>query len=184
MALRTILTENEPTLYKHCREQKDFNPRLHQLLDDMRETMLSANGVGLAAPQVGVLRRVVIVADTNVETEDGNGEILELVNPEILEREGEQDGPEGCLSFPGQFGMVVRPERVLIRAQDRDGNTFERWGEGLTARAFCHEIDHLEGHVFKELVTHMLTEEELNEYYAAQQEEEEDADGPDGEEVE
>ena len=177
MALRTILTEEEPTLYKHCREQTDFNQRLHTLLDDMAETMLSANGVGLAAPQVGVLRRVVVVEDTTVETEDGTGEILELVNPRILEQEGEQDGPEGCLSFPGQYGMVKRPLRVKIWAQDRNGVPFERWGEGLTARAFCHEIDHLDGHVFKELTTHMLTEEELDAYYA--QENEDESEGED-----
>ncbi len=160
MALRTILTKEQPGLYKHCRPVTDFNPRLHQLLDDMRETLMSANGVGLAAPQVGVLRRAVLVIETNVP--EGESErVLELINPEILESSGEQDGPEGCLSVPGEYGLVKRPMHVKVRAQDRNGEFFEVEGEGLTARCFCHEIDHLEGVVFTSRAERMLSEEEL-----------------------
>ena len=160
MALRNILTKEEPGLYKHCRPVKDFNPRLHQLLDDMRETLMDANGVGLAAPQVGVLRRAVLVIETNVP--EGESErVIELINPEIVETSGEQDGPEGCLSVPGEYGLVKRPMHVKVRAQDRTGQWFEVEGEGLTARCFCHEIDHLEGIVFTSKVERMLSEEEL-----------------------
>ena len=160
MALRNILTEEDPTLSKKCRVVTDFNPRLHQLLDDMAETLEKANGVGLAAPQVGVLRRVVLVIETNVP--EGEPEkLLELINPEILETSGEQDGPEGCLSVPGEYGMVKRPMNVKVRAQDRNGNWFEAEGTGLTARCFCHEIDHLDGIVFTSKCERMLTEEEL-----------------------
>ncbi len=160
MALRNILTKEQPGLYKQCRPVTKFDERLHQLLDDMKETLLSANGVGLAAPQVGVLRRAVLVIETNVP--EGEEEfIYELINPEILETEGEQDGPEGCLSVPGEYGLVKRPMRVKVRAQDRDGNWFEAEGEGLTARCFCHEIDHLNGIVFTSKVERMLTQEEL-----------------------
>lgn len=160
MALRNILTKEQPGLYKHCRPVTDFNPRLHQLLDDMRETLLDANGVGLAAPQVGVLRRAVLVIETNVP--EGESErVIELINPEILESSGEQDGPEGCLSVPGEYGLVKRPMHVKVRAQDRNGAFFEAEGEGLTARCFCHEIDHLEGIVFTSRAERMLSEEEL-----------------------
>ena len=160
MALRNILTKEQPLLYKKSRVVTDFNPRLHQLLDDMRDTLLQANGVGLAAPQVGVLRRVVLVMETNVP--EGEEEyIIELINPEILETSGEQDGPEGCLSVPGEYGLVKRPMTVKVRAQDRFGNRFEVEGVGLTARCFCHEIDHLEGIVFTSKAERMLTEEEL-----------------------
>lgn len=160
MALRNILTKEQPLLYKKSRVVTDFNPRLHQLLDDMRETLLQANGVGLAAPQVGVLRRVVLVIETNVP--EGEDEyVIELINPEILEASGEQDGPEGCLSVPGEYGLVKRPMTVKVRAQDRFGQSFEVEGVGLTARCFCHEIDHLEGIVFTSKAERMLSEEEL-----------------------
>ncbi len=160
MALRNILTKEEPALYKKCRPVTDFNPRLHQLLDDMAETLEQANGVGLAAPQVGVLRRAVLVIETNVP-EDEDEYVIELINPEILETSGEQEGPEGCLSVPGEYGIVKRPQYVKVRAQDRYGNWFEAEGEGLTARCFCHEIDHLDGVVFTSKCERMLTEEEL-----------------------
>ena len=160
MALRNILTKEQPGLYKKCRPVTDFNPRLHQLLDDMRETLINANGVGLAAPQVGVLRRAVLVIETNVP-EGEKEQIIELINPEILEVSGEQDGPEGCLSVPGEYGLVKRPMTVRVRAQDRNGEWFEAEGTGLTARCFCHEIDHLDGIVFTSKVERMLTEEEL-----------------------
>ena len=160
MALRKILTEEDPFLYKKCRTVTDFNPRLHQLLDDMRETLAQADGVGLAAPQVGILRRAVLVLETNVpEGEDPR--LIELINPEILEAEGEQHEAEGCLSVPGQYGVVKRPERVRVRAQDRFGEWFEAEGTGLTARCFCHEIDHLDGIVFTSKAERMLSEEEL-----------------------
>ena len=151
MALRKILTSEEKALYKHCREVTNFDDRLHTLLDDMRDTLMQADGVGLAAPQVGVLRRAVLVLETNVE----------LINPEIIESSGEQYGPEGCLSVPGRYGLVERPMEVTVRAQDRDGKSFEVHGTGLTARAFCHELDHLEGVVFTSRADRMLTDEEL-----------------------
>lgn len=167
MALRNILKEGDETLYKRCRPVTDFNARLHELLDDMAETMTEAQGVGLAAPQVGILRRAVLVLETNVpEGEDDY--IIELINPEIVESEGEQDGPEGCLSVPGVYGMVKRPERVVVRAQDRNGEFFEVEGYGLTARAFCHELAHLEGQLFLEVSEHIMTEDELDDYYAAE----------------
>ena len=160
MALRNILTKEEPRLYKKCRPVTEFNERLHQLLDDMAETLAASNGVGLAAPQVGVLRRAVLVLETNV-AEDEDEYVIELINPEILETSGEQEGPEGCLSVPGEYGLVKRPMHVKVRAQDRDGNWFEVEGEGLTARCFCHELDHLDGIVFTSKCERMLTEEEL-----------------------
>lgn len=160
MALRTIVLEGDSVLHKRCRPVTNFDERLHQLIDDMRETLIDSDGAGLAAPQVGVLRRVVLVLETNVP-EGTEPYIIELVNPEIISREGEQDGPEGCLSVPGRFGLVERPMDVTVRAQDRNGKTFEVSGHELTARAFCHELDHLEGVVFTSLARRMLTDEEL-----------------------
>ena len=160
MALRNVLTKEQPGLYKTSRPVTQFNPRLHQLLDDMRDTLSTENGVGLAAPQVGVLRRACIVLETNVP--EGEDEyIIELVNPEIVESSGEQYGAEGCLSVPGEYGLVRRPMFVRVRAQDRNGDFFEVAGEGLTARCFCHEIDYLDGIVFTSKCERMLTEEEL-----------------------
>ena len=160
MALRNILTKEENALYKKCRPVTEFNDRLHQLLDDMADTLIQSNGVGLAAPQVGVLRRVVLVIETNVE-EDEYEYIIELINPEILESSGEQYGPEGCLSVPGEFGLVSRPMNVRVRAQDRFGEFFEVEGTGLTGRCFCHELDHLDGVLFTSRADRMLTEEEM-----------------------
>ena len=122
-----------------------FDDKLHTLLDDMAETLRDADGVGLAAPQVGILRQVVLVINED-------DEIIELINPEIIQTSGEQFGLEGCLSVPGRYGFVKRPMVVRVRAQDRNGNTFEVEDEGLTARCFCHEIDHLSGHLFDELM--------------------------------
>ena len=159
MALRKILTSEEQSLYKKSREVTKFDARLHQLLDDMTETLAESGGVGLAAPQVGILRRAVIVLETNVD--EGEEEyFIELINPEIIETEGEQTGAEGCLSVSGEYGVVTRPEYVKVRAQDRDGEFFEVEGEGLTARCFCHEIDHLEGILFTSKCERMLTDEE------------------------
>lgn len=160
MALRTIVLEGDSVLHKHCRPVTNFDERLHQLIDDMRETLIGSDGVGLAAPQVGILRRVVLVLETNVpEGEDPY--IIELINPEIVESSGSQNGPEGCLSVPGRFGLVERPMDVTVRAQDRNGNSFEVKGHELTARAFCHELDHLEGKIFTQCASRMLTDEEL-----------------------
>lgn len=161
MALRNIVTKEDKILYKTCRPVVKFNERLHQLLDDMAETLEQANGVGLAAPQVGVIRRAVLVIETNVE-EDEEEFIIELINPEILESEGEQIGAEGCLSVPGEYGIVRRPEYVKVKAQDRYGEWFEYEGEGLTARCICHELEHLDGHLFTEKCERMLTEEEIS----------------------
>ena len=161
MALRNILTAGEPTLNKKCRPVTDFNGRLHQLIDDMRQTLVDAGGVGLAAPQVGVLRRVVVVIETNVP-EDEDEYMIELINPEIIEQSGEQEEPEGCLSVPGEYGVVKRPMHVKVRAQDRNGEWFEVEGEGLTARCFCHELDHLEGVLFTEKAEYMLDEDEVS----------------------
>jgi peptide deformylase len=169
MALRNILKEGDETLSKKCRPVTDFNDRLHTLLDDMGETMMKAEGVGLAAPQVGILRRAVVVLETNVD-EGEDDYIIELVNPEIVETDGKQEGPEGCLSVPNVYGWVERPEYVRVRAQDRDGNVFEVEGYGLTARAFCHEIAHLEGQLFLEVSDHIMTDEELEAYYASNDE--------------
>ena len=161
MAIRNILQGDDPTLRKTSRAVTDFNKRLHVLLDDMRETLLEANGLGLAAPQVGVLRRVILIVDIDMDAEDPDKRIIELVNPEIIAQSGEQTGSEGCLSIPGVYGIVTRPELVKVKAQDRDGNTFELWHKDLTARAICHEVDHLDGVVFTTLTDRFLTEEEL-----------------------
>jgi len=161
MAIRNILGGDDPALAKKSRAVTDFNRRLHVLLDDMRETMLDANGLGLAAPQVGVLRRVALIVDLNAETEDHGEEIIELVNPEIVGCTGEQTGSEGCLSLPGVYGIVTRPESVIVRARDRYGEEFELLCSELTARAACHEIDHLNGVIFTSLTERLLTEEEL-----------------------
>ena len=153
MGIRKILTDKDPALHKVCKPVENFDRKLHKLLDDMAETMVDANGVGLAAPQVGILRRVVVV-DT------GEG-ILELVNPELVFTDGEQEGAEGCLSVPGKYGLVKRPYIAKVRAQDRDGNWFEAEGEELIARCFCHELDHLDGIVYTQVMERFLTEEEL-----------------------
>ena len=171
MALRNIVQVGDEVLTKNSRAIKDFNERIHILLDDMRETLIESGGVGLAAPQVGVLRRAVLVMDTNREELSDEDQIIELINPEIISMEGEQTGPEGCLSQPGEYGIVTRPNVVTVKAFDRFGNEFEVTGEGLTARAFCHEIDHLDGHMFTEFAERMLTEEELEEMAAEEAEE-------------
>ena len=154
MGLRKILTDKDPALHKVCRPVEKFDGRLHKLLDDMAETLEQANGVGLAAPQIGILRRVVLV--------DTGEEVLELINPTLLETSGEQVGAEGCLSVPGKYGLVKRPNYAKVRAQDRNGNWYEAEGEELIARCFCHELDHLDGIVYTEVMERFLTEEELN----------------------
>ena len=156
MGLRKILTDKEPALHKVCKPVEKFDWKLHKLLDDMRETLIDSNGVGLAAPQVGILRRIFLV-DVGL---DGN-EIIEFINPEILETDGEQQGAEGCLSVPGKYGLVKRPYWVKVRAQDRYGDWFEAEGEELIGRCFCHENDHLDGIVYTQVMERFLTEEEL-----------------------
>ena len=153
--LRTIITEGDPTLNKVCHPVTKFDEKLWTLLDDMRETLMESNGVGLAAPQVGILRRAVLVIN-------GQDEVLELINPTIVHTEGEQEDMEGCLSVPGKWGFVKRPMVVRVRAQDRNGNWFEVEDEGLTARCFCHELDHLDGHLFVEHTDRLFTPEELD----------------------
>ena len=153
MGLRKILTDAESALHKTCKPVTAFNGRLHALLDDMRETLIDSGGVGLAAPQVGILRRVVLV--------DTGEEILELVNPTLVETDGEQEGPEGCLSVPGKYGLVKRPYYAKVRAQDRYGEWYEAEGEELIARCFCHELDHLDGILYTQIMERFLSEEEL-----------------------
>lgn len=153
MAIRNIVQFGDDILNKECRLVEKFDDKLHQLLDDMQETLSQANGAGLAGPQVGVLRQICIV-------DVGDGPI-ELINPEIVATEGEQDGPEGCLSFPEEWGMVTRPMKVTVKAQNRKGKWFEITGDELCARAFCHEIDHLHGVVFTKRASRMLTPEEI-----------------------
>lgn len=143
MAIRNICKEGDDVLRKKCREVTSFDKKLWDLLDDMIETMHKANGVGLAAPQVGILKRVVVV-------DIGQG-VIELVNPVIIECKGEQTGEEGCLSCPDEFGVVTRPATVKVQAKDRNGSHLILKGSGLLARAFCHEIDHLDGIIFKDL---------------------------------
>ena len=165
MALRKIVLQGDECLTKVCRPVTDFNSRLHTLLDDMTETLLDSGGVGLAAPQVGILRRVCVVQNEDYE-------VIELINPEIIYTEGEQTGLEGCLSVPGKYGIVTRPEVVRVRAQGRNGNFFEVEDSDLTARCFCHEIEHLDGHLFVEHTDHLMTEEELEEFIRRQEEDE------------
>ena len=157
MAIRTILTQGDPALTKRCHTVTRFDGKLADLLDDLKETLAEAGGVGLAAPQVGIIRRAVIVMP-----DPEKDEMIELINPEILAQEGEEDGLEGCLSIPGMWGYVKRPTWVKVRAQDRDGNWFETEGSGLAARCFCHELEHLEGHMYDEHVDRLYTAEEVD----------------------
>lgn len=157
MAKKEILLFENETLRKISHKVEKFNLRLWLLLRDMADTMYDADGVGLAAPQIGILRRVVVI-----DVGDDNG-LIELINPEIIAVEGEQEGPEGCLSKPGRQGFVRRPNKVTVRAQDRHGKWFELTGEGLLARAFCHEIDHLDGKLYIDVEDHEILPEEEGE---------------------
>lgn len=156
MAIREILTDKDPALHKKCHYITKFDEKLWTLLDDLKETLADAGGAGLAAPQVGIVRRAVIV----ITADD---EMLELINPEIVAQEGEQDGLEGCLSVPGMWGYVKRPMKVRVKAQDRNGQWFEAEGEEIVARCFCHEIEHLDGHVFSEHTDRLYTGDEIEE---------------------
>ena len=153
MAIRNIRIMGDPILEKVCKEVKEVTPRIKELTEDMLETMYDANGVGLAAPQVGVLKRIVVI---DVTGEDP----IVLINPRILETSGEQTGGEGCLSLPGKSGTVTRPNYVKVKAYDREMKPFEIEGTELLARAFCHEIDHLDGHMYVEKVEGELTDVE------------------------
>ena len=157
MALRNIVLQGDEVLTKVCCPVTEFNDRLHTLLDDMVETLLDSGGVGLAAPQVGILRRVCVVQNEDEE-------IIELINPEIIATEGEETALEGCLSVPGKYGEVTRPYYVRVRAQDRNGEWFEAEDEGITARCFCHEIEHLDGHLFVEHTDRLMEGEELQQW--------------------
>ena len=163
MALRKIVVQGEDCLNKVCRPVTEFNRRLHLLMDDLLDTLSEAGGAGLAAPQVGVLRRACVVMD------DATEEYIELINPSIIAQSGEQTGPEGCLSVPGKWGLVTRPNYVRVRAQDRDGKWFEVEGEGLTARCYCHELEHLDGHLYTEHIDRFLTDEEVEEYFSQEE---------------
>lgn len=166
MAMRTIIEQGDEALAKRCHPVTNFDERLWELLDDMHDTLEEAHGYGLAAPQVGILRRVCLVTASD-------GHIIELINPEILETAGEQEGYEGCLSVPGLYGWVKRPDWAKVRAQDRNGTFFEAEDVGMSARCFCHEIEHLDGHLFTERVQGRLyTEEELDAIQAAAEEKE------------
>lgn len=153
MAIRNIVKEGDDVLAKKARPVTQFNERLHTLLDDMADTMYESGGVGLAGNQVGTLRRVVVI-------DIGEG-LIELVNPEIIEADGEQESVEGCLSCPGEYGITRRPKHVVVKAQDRFGEEFTIEGEDLLAKAFCHEIDHLEGIIYKQKVIRMLDPSEI-----------------------
>ena len=144
MALRTIRVEGDPVLGKICREVTEMTPKIHTLIDDMLETMYEANGVGLAAPQVGILKRIVVI-------DVGEGPII-MINPKIIETSGEQTGDEGCLSIPGKAGQVTRPNYVKARFLSEDMEEYEIEGEELLARCICHELDHLDGHLYVEKV--------------------------------
>ena len=154
MAKLNILKDGDPALRKVCRPVETVTPRIRTLLDDMVETMRAANGVGLAAPQVGVLRRVVVI-----ECEEGK--VIELINPRIIARAGKQEEAEGCLSVPGRWGITDRPRHVTVRALDRYGKEFDISGSDLLARAFCHELDHLDGILFTDKVLRMLAPDEV-----------------------
>lgn len=152
MAIRTIRELGDEVLRKKCRVVEKIDDRILVLLDDMADTLYDSNGVGLAAPQVGVLKRIAVI-------DVGDG-LIELINPEIIAQSGVQDGAEGCLSVPGKYGNVKRPKKVTVRATDRNGNEFEVTGEDLLARAFCHEIDHLDGIVFVDKVSKYIEVED------------------------
>lgn len=154
MALRNIVTKGDPILRKISRAVTKFNDRLFLLLDDMHQTLAVSNGVGLAAPQVGVLMRVILV-------DRGEGDIIEMINPLITHREGEEEEIEGCLSVPGKYGIVKRPAKVKANYLDRHGVYHEIEAEGFLARIICHETDHLNGILYVDNVVRMLTEEEL-----------------------
>ena len=166
--IKTILQKEDPALHKVCHPVTKFDAKLAALLGDLTDTLKNSGGLGLAAPQIGILRRVCIVLDEDETT------YLELVNPEILSQEGEQEGFEGCLSLAGMYGVVTRPDKVKVRAQDRTGAFVEYEREGVTARCFCHEIEHLDGHMYYELTDRLFTEDEVDKILSEAQDKKED----------
>ena len=165
MALRLIRELGDPVLGKRAKEVKELTPKLRQLIEDMKETMYDSDGVGLAAPQVGMLKRIVVI-----DVSENQDQPIVFINPEIIEQDGEQTGWEGCLSVPGKSGQVTRPSHVIAKALDENMQEFTVEGEGLLARAICHELDHLEGHMYVELVEGKLyTNEELEEMMAQEE---------------
>ena len=165
MALRNVREIGDPILNQRAKEVREMTPNLRALIEDMAETMRHANGVGLAAPQVGVLKRLVVI-----ECEEG--ELHVLINPEIVERDGEQTGYEGCLSVPGKTGIVTRPNHVKVKALNENMEPVTVEGEELLARALCHELDHLDGHLYTEMAEELYTNEELEEMQAEEDEDE------------
>ena len=171
MALRLIRELGDPVLGKRAKEVKELTPKLRQLIEDMKETMYDSDGVGLAAPQVGMLKRIVVI-----DVSENQDQPIVFINPEIIEQDGEQTGWEGCLSVPGKSGQVTRPSHVIAKALDENMQEFTVEGEGLLARAICHELDHLEGHMYVELVEGKLyTNEELEEMMAQEEAEAQEA---------
>lgn len=162
MAQKKIVQKGDPVLTKKCHPVTQFDKKLHTLLDDMKDTLYAANGAGLAAPQIGILRRVVVVLDENEK-------VLELVNPEILKTTGEQEGMEGCLSLSGLYGFVTRPAEVTVQAQDRNGVRFTASGTGIVARCFCHELEHLDGLLFDRHTDRLYTQDEIEELMEEQE---------------
>jgi len=156
MSKKKIIQKGDSILTKKCHPVTLFDKKLHTLLNDLKETLLSVGGAGLAAPQIGILRRVAIVLDDN-------DQMIELINPELIETSGEQEGLEGCLSLPGMWGFVTRPMNATVCAQDRNGNTFTVSGSGIVARCFCHELEHLDGHMFDEHTDRLYSEKQLDE---------------------
>lgn len=166
--IKTILQKEDPALHKVCHPITKFDAKLAGLLGDLTDTLKDSGGLGLAAPQIGILRRVCIVLDQDNET------YLELVNPEIISQEGEQEGFEGCLSLAGMYGIVARPNKVKVRAQDRTGAFVEYEREGVTARCFCHEIEHLDGHMYYEHADRLFTEDEVDKMLSEAESQKED----------
>jgi len=158
MAILKIVTEEDDILRSKSKPVTEISPRIIRLLDDMKDTLIKANGVGLAAVQVGVLKRIYII---DIGVEEGKNEILEFINPEIIKTEGKQEEAEGCLSVPGKYGITSRPAVVTVRATDRNGNTFEYTGKDLFARCLCHEYDHLDGILYTDNVIEMLNTEDF-----------------------
>ena len=165
--IKTILQKDDPALHKVCHPITKFDAKLAGLLGDMTDTLKQSGGLGLAAPQIGILRRVCVILDEDETT------YLELINPEILSQEGEQEGFEGCLSLAGMYGIVKRPMKVKIKAQDRTGAVVEYEREGITARCFCHEIEHLDGHMYYEHADRLFTEDEVDKVLSQSAESEE-----------
>lgn len=162
MAIREVIKVGDPLLTKKCHKVTKFDTKLASILDDMKETMVASNGVGLAGPQIGIIRRIAVVLDVNKEEEGTEPVFYEFVNPEVIWESDEKiNDAEGCISVPGVYGKVLRPARARVRAQNRNGEFYEVEGSGIVARCFCHEVEHLDGHIFTEKVTEYIKPEEI-----------------------